>query len=219
MQHKSDFFMFDIPNGRFMKQSKQHILSIAFSLFLHKCFKDVTLKEIVKETGLSKGAFYHHFISKEQLFFEVVDTFYLQVMLVDYQKLNHNSLWDFYHDYISHVQNSIRDFRRGLNTSNSNSSIDINYITLMFDAMKLFPGFKEKLIVAQNDELNAWIKIVKISREKGEFSSPMTDEQIARMFVYSNDGIGLRLLIEGKLDNATAEMLTLWDNFYKEIKD
>lgn len=219
MQHKSDFFMFDIPNGRFMKQSKQHILSIAFSLFLHKCFKDVTLKEIVKETGLSKGAFYHYFTSKEQLFFEVVDTFYLQVMLVDYQKLNHNSLWDFYHDYISHIKNSIRDFRRGLNTSNSNSSIDINYITLMFDAMKLFPGFKEKLIVAQNDELNAWIKIVKISREKGEFSSPMTDEQIARMFVYSNDGIGLRLLIEGKLDNATAEMLTLWDNFYKEIKD
>ena len=53
-------------------KSKEHILITAFSLFLQKSFKEVTMKEIVKETGLSKGAFYHYFESKEQLFLELL---------------------------------------------------------------------------------------------------------------------------------------------------
>jgi len=39
------------------------------------------------------------------------------------------------------------------------------------------------------------------------------------MFIYSNDGIGLRLLLYGDLDAVDREMITLWDNFYREIKD
>ncbi|MDR2424627.1 MAG: TetR/AcrR family transcriptional regulator, partial [Prevotellaceae bacterium] len=56
------------------KDTKQHILETACLLFLKKSYKEVTLKEIIRETGLSNGAFYHHFESKEQLFKEVIDT-------------------------------------------------------------------------------------------------------------------------------------------------
>ena len=92
--------MFDIPNGRFMNDTKEHILRTAFCLFLQKSFKEVTMKEIVERTGLSKGAFYHYFASKERLFTEVMDTFIFQGVVVDYNALNRNSLYEFYHDYI-----------------------------------------------------------------------------------------------------------------------
>ncbi len=51
-----------------MNQTKEFILKTAFSLFLQKNYKAVTLKEIVDKTGLSKGAFYHYYTSKEKLF-------------------------------------------------------------------------------------------------------------------------------------------------------
>ena len=54
-----------------MNESKEHIITVASKLFLQKNFKEVTMKEIVDKTGLSKGAFYHYFESKEQLFLEV----------------------------------------------------------------------------------------------------------------------------------------------------
>ena len=200
-----------------MKDSKEHILKTAFNLFLRKNYKEVTMKEIVTESGLSKGAVYHYFVSKEQLFIDVINTFFFERMIVDYSKLNQNSLWEFYHDYVEYIQNvfggSMKEF------SNSESVININYITIMFDALKLFPDFQNKIIKMQHDELESWTKVIKQSRDKGEFFSPMTDDQIARMFIYSNDGIALHLMLEGKFEDAFPEMLNLWDNFYKEIKN
>lgn len=200
-----------------MLNTKEHILRTAFKLFLQKSFKEVTMKDIVRETKLSKGGFYHYFSSKEQLFIEVINTYYFERMQIDYNKLSHDSLWKFYHDYVKQVKTIMKELKNEI--FSTDMTININYITIMFDAMKLFPGFKNKIKEAQKNELNAWIKIIKSARKKREFTSPMTDEQIARMFIYSNDGIGLRLLLEGNLNNVDKEMLKLWDNFYMEIKD
>lgn len=200
-----------------MQNTKEYILKIAFKLFLQKNYKEVTLRDIVRETKLSKGAFYHYFKSKEHLFKEIINTYYFDKMMIDYEKLSHNSLKEFYYDYVTQIKivmNSIKD-----EIFDSNSPENINYITIVFDAMKLFPNFQEKIKMTQKKELDAWIKIVKIARKKKEFSSPMTDEQIARMFIYSNDGVALKLLLEGSLKKIDKELLRLWDNFYKEIKD
>lgn len=175
------------------------------------------MKEILSAAGLSKGAFYHYFQSKEQLFVEVINTFFFDQIIVDYKKLNQNSLWDFYHDYAAQLKKTIIASSQYLNYGDTNASL--NYLTLMFDAMKLFPGFQEKVREAQQNELNAWTSVVAKARTNGEFASPMSDEEIARMFIYSNDGIGLHLLLNGNLENLHHEMITLWDNFYREVKD
>ena len=59
-----------------METTKQQILTRAFGLFLSSSYREVTLNKLLKETGISRGAFYHHFGSKEELFAEVVDQFF-----------------------------------------------------------------------------------------------------------------------------------------------
>lgn len=58
-----------------MADLKEHILETAQKLFLQKGFKGVTMNELVEAAGLTKGAFYHYFKSKEQVFEEVVLAF------------------------------------------------------------------------------------------------------------------------------------------------
>lgn len=200
-----------------MSQAKDLILKTAFVLFTQKSYKAVTLKEIVEKTGLSKGAFYHYFTSKEKLFLEVVDTFFFRAMIVDYEKFRKNSLKDFYTDYIITIQNSFKELKENLILGDP--SVNINFITLLFDAINIFPDFREKLLQIMDNEIRVWKEMVNIARRNGEFTSPMTDDQIARMFIYSNDGISLRLLLEGRLELMHSEMITLWDNFYDEIKN
>jgi AcrR family transcriptional regulator len=200
-----------------MSQTKEFILKTAFSLFLQKNYKAVTLKEIVDKTGLSKGAFYHYYTSKEKLFFEVVDAFFFNAMLVDYNQFRKTSLKDFYIDYADHIQKSFKELKEHFVIGNPEANI--NFIHILFDAIDIFPGFRDKLLKVMNDELNEWTKMISIARKNNEFTSPMTDEQIARMFVYSNDGISLRLLLEGRLESMHSEMMTLWNNFYEEIKN
>jgi AcrR family transcriptional regulator len=61
-----------------MNETKERILSIALYYFLKKPYTEVTMNEILKASGLSKGGFYHHFESKEVLYHEVIDRFVLK---------------------------------------------------------------------------------------------------------------------------------------------
>ncbi len=47
--------------------SKRAILSAAHKLIVEKGFQKTSIKEIVQESGLSTGSFYHHFKSKDDL--------------------------------------------------------------------------------------------------------------------------------------------------------
>lgn len=47
--------------------TKDGILKVALQLFLQKGYKNVSYQDIVKKSGLSKGAIYHYFKSKDDL--------------------------------------------------------------------------------------------------------------------------------------------------------
>jgi AcrR family transcriptional regulator len=51
-----------------MVDTRDRILLTAFRHFFTKGYKEVTMSDLVKATGLSKGAFYHYFSSKEELY-------------------------------------------------------------------------------------------------------------------------------------------------------
>ncbi|MDZ7606515.1 MAG: helix-turn-helix domain-containing protein [Cyclobacteriaceae bacterium] len=67
-----------------MTDSRAHILTTAFQLFFKKGYKEVTMSELVKESGLSKGAFYHYFSSKEELYNYSMEMF-LNLFMDDFQ--------------------------------------------------------------------------------------------------------------------------------------
>lgn len=55
--------------------TRQEILTKAYQLFAEKGFKDVTMKDICEQTGLSRGGLYRHYESTEQIFLEIVNHF------------------------------------------------------------------------------------------------------------------------------------------------
>lgn len=197
-----------------MKNTKEHILKISFGLFLQKSFREVTMKEIVEKTGLSKGAFYHYFDSKEQIYLEILNQAFSSLIYVDYSKFNKKSLYNFYHDYIDYLNRIYDSFK---NSSNGDS-FDLNYYSLIFDALRLFPDFKEKMIQSSRQEFEAWKDIIHIAKEKGEIKSYMSDEEIAGIFVHTNSGIGMNNMMIGLSDITANSLALLWDSFYSQIK-
>ncbi len=55
------------------EQTIERILDTAAQLFFQKGYDRTTLQDIIDATGLSKGAIYHHFASKEAIIIAVVD--------------------------------------------------------------------------------------------------------------------------------------------------
>ncbi|MCD6544443.1 MAG: TetR/AcrR family transcriptional regulator [Flavobacteriaceae bacterium] len=60
-------------------KSKSNIIRVAFALFLEKGYKEVTIKNIMEATNLSKGAIYHHFESKEEIYYATIETYYINL--------------------------------------------------------------------------------------------------------------------------------------------
>lgn len=197
-----------------MSNSREHILNVAFSLFLQKSFKEVTLKDIVEKSGMSKGAFYHYFTSKEQLFLELVNNVLSSVLDIPYDDFSKESLYHFYIDYVNFYVKNLK--LKGENKEGGAPSF--NHISLIFDAIKLFPDFQEKLVLSKQIQLNAWKEVIKNARTKGEIKSQMGDEQIANMFINSSGGVEMYSIFEGSSDDIAKNLLALWDSFYKGLK-
>ncbi len=53
-------------------QKKQYIVDCARRVFVEKGYKDVTMKDVVDECGISRGGLYLYFESTEELFLEVL---------------------------------------------------------------------------------------------------------------------------------------------------
>ncbi|MFA5419819.1 MAG: TetR/AcrR family transcriptional regulator [Bacteroidales bacterium] len=201
-----------------MQDSKEHIVLIASKLFLQKNFKEVTMKEIVKETGLSKGAFYHYFKSKEQLFLEVLNYFFSHVSR-DYKNYSKESLNEFYHDYANETINLTKKYLAKFEDELNEVTITMNYFSLVFDALKLFPEFRERIISEFNDEIGYWTEAVERARRNGEISSPMSDKEIAEIFMYLSDGVGMHMIMRGEtIENMVKPFENLWNKFYEQIK-
>jgi AcrR family transcriptional regulator len=57
--------------------TRSTILKVALQLFFTDGYKDVSYQDLIEKTGLSKGAIYHHFKSKEDILVSVFE-FFLQ---------------------------------------------------------------------------------------------------------------------------------------------
>ena len=201
-----------------MNETKEHILLVATRLFLQKSFKEVTMNEIVDKTGLSKGAFYYYFKSKEQLFFEVIE-YFMKNIAHDYESYSKESLYKFYQDYArgisalseKHLEKYKGDLNEGVFT--------MNYFSLIFDALKLFPEFRERMITGFDREIEIWAGVIKNAREKGEIKSSMTDDEIAKTFMFLSDGVAMHMIMRGyKIEEMIAPFLVLWDKLYEQLK-
>ena len=197
-----------------MNDSKERIMVEGFKLFLQNSYKEVTIQDIVNKVGMTKGAFYYFFESKEQLFREIFQRFFLSEVKIDFSKFSHDSLYEFYHDYYNHINNG----GSSSGQDNEESGSYINYNAFIYEALKLFPDFGAEARETQLSELKAWEAVVHNAKNKGEIKSTMNDEEIASIFIYISNGVGMQSAIDGKPEEGKTKILEFWNAFYKSLK-
>ena len=61
-----------VPRRRDRARTRAALLEAAATVFARKGFAAATLDEISETAGYTRGAFHHHFASKEELFLAVI---------------------------------------------------------------------------------------------------------------------------------------------------
>ncbi|MEC3979981.1 TetR/AcrR family transcriptional regulator [Amycolatopsis sp. H20-H5] len=59
--------------------TREKLIAVATGLFTEPGYDDTSIEAVLRESGVSRGALYHHFAGKDALFAAVVDTVYDRV--------------------------------------------------------------------------------------------------------------------------------------------
>jgi AcrR family transcriptional regulator len=196
--------------------TREHIIKTSFALFASRSYKDVTMSEIVQRAGLSKGAVYHYFASKEDLFRAIVEDYFLSGFSSQLIKLDKKSLRGFFNGFIEVSSAFVKRITEDLKFKDFESVVNI--YMLLFEGLRHLPGLKDLVVRALTIERSVWIEVIRNARDSGEISTCMPDEQLARIFVAISDGIAMQKLMDGDLDQVYSSILEHWKSLYSEIK-
>ena len=196
--------------------SKDKILHVAFSLFIQKGYRDVSLQEIVDEVGLTKGAFYHYFKGKEQLFTEVIDHFFLGLSDSIYEQLPKIHLKTFMTKYVEMLLEQIHHISK--DALKKGNTISLSYYYLAFDALRILPDFATKIHEVFHREERAWMEVINNAKASGEIVSSIDSRHLAILFISAIDGLGMHVILENRLEQLSKEIISVWSSLYKLIE-
>lgn len=174
------------------------------------------MKEIVNTTGLSKGAFYHHFSSKEELFKEIVLMFF-SMGTTDYTKFPQNSLNDFLKHYIKHTEESFKQINLMIG-GDAEKEVSFNFFFIMFEAVNRFPEFLVMEKEMYHQDLNAWELVIENAKQRGEIKSQTSNTDIANLFLYCTDGVFIRVVNSDKKIKYTTKLEEAFQSIYNNLR-
>ena len=199
-----------------MSPTKEHIILTSFRLFLQKGYKEVTMSMLVKATGLSKGAFYHYFENKEQLFIETLDNLFFSISPFNKEMVINPevSFYDYMQMYIENVKKMAKMITSYIGVEASG----MGYYRLMLDVANYAPDFNKKIEDSNKNELAFWRKIVENGIRKEEIKENLDTEILANHFQWLQDGIALNSIFSGNPKVMYTNLENAFEQLYQCIK-
>ena len=166
---------------RNFEKSRKEILDVAFwEIFLHG-FQGVSVDDIVSKTALTKGAFYHHFPSKIDLGYVLVDEV-IKPMIIDRWITPLNDFRNPLEGVLLQMQKLIGEcppdlLRFGCPLNN-----------LVQEMAPIDQGFKRRLEAALNLWIDEMDRHLKRAQAEGFLKSEIDTREVAHFIVMAHEG-------------------------------
>lgn len=197
--------------------TRTNILKTALLLFLEKGYKNVSYQELVKKTGLSKGAIYHYFASKEELLVSVFDLFSeasKQTGVIEPEGIviDYASFRKFYVDIKVEQLNAFKAF---LGTE----VVNFNWVLFCLEAIDANNQLRGIIGELAKQEINFFEKCFLSLEKQGKLPKGKDPALLAKYLYYMIEGAGLIMYLVG--NKKDEDFINMYDrtmeDFFKII--
>lgn len=158
-------------------ETKKRIIDCAQRLFHERGYHNVTVDDIIKEANSSKGGFYTHFKTKEELIFNMIpliDNAYISFSKMD---LNAETIIDKIALFIRYVFNTIAD------------EIGLEFISAIY-ASQIKDLTKERfLISSERAYYHVLVALIEEGKSKGEIKTALSAKHTIKLFTTCIRGV------------------------------
>lgn len=194
-----------------MDNTREFIIDEAFKLFLNRSYEAVSISDISKAIGFTKGALYHHFKNKEELFKSVVDRYlFIHEVVVDIDTIS----------LVDYIDKSLAQSEKVMKTlfGFTQVFIPIDYISLFTDAYRHYPGYAELKHIFIDNEIKKTITVIENAIKSGEIRADVDPRLMATIFYSIHMGLAGNLLRSHSVDDAMSLVKNQTYEFYKLLK-
>ena len=177
-----------------MKDTKDIILKTAYNLFLYNNYEAVTIHKIIQATGLTKGAIYYYYASKEEIFKAVIDKYMLE------NRADPSEEFDTLQELVQHSIESLKSkITRMAIENSSDGNVPIDYLSLFVAAFRYYPGFANTGSQFFNAVKERWVKAIKKAIKNNEIRNDIDVEAMANNFLQISSSIVGSMIMGGNV--------------------
>ncbi|SKC88238.1 TetR/AcrR family transcriptional regulator [Maledivibacter halophilus] len=157
-------------------ETKKRLYDAALELFKEKGYKNVSVDEIVAKANTSKGSFYTHFESKDQI-------------IIEHFKNNDNHYAEYYKNLKSYKTSSekLLNFAKNM-FSFVNEKVDFDFTNVIYSSQLLHNQEKTYIIKEDRSLYKILYEIIREGQKLGEFREDYTAEELVKMAARSMRG-------------------------------
>jgi len=194
-----------------MKDTREYIIEEAYKLFLNHSYEAVSISMISDAIGFTKGALYHHFRNKEELFRAVIDKhFPISSVMVDVDNI---SLKEYTHACIEHTHKILKAI-----FGSDEKFIPVNYLALIADCFRHYEGFSENKTHVIEDEVKNVEVILRNAIKRGEIRSDINVAVVALQYFSLSIGLAGDLIRNSSVKSAIRSLKAQLNQLYYLLK-
>jgi TetR/AcrR family transcriptional regulator, transcriptional repressor for nem operon len=194
-----------------MSDTREYIIDKAFSLFLKDSYVAVSISDISKAIGLTKGALYHHFKDKEDLFKAVIDKYFI------IHGIEFNKETDTFFEFSEACLINSKKILHNIFSKTQGFEI-LNYLSFIADSFKHYPGLAERKMQFIQDETTKIKEILIKSIERGEIRSDIDTSLIAQSYYSTMLGIAGPIIQNQSIDEVIEGLRGQLNQMYLLLK-
>ncbi len=196
-----------------MSDTKDYILISAYDMFLRNNYEAVTMSKISEATKLTKGAIYHHFESKEELFRAVVNKYLLDNK--DQYLPDNITLKGFIQHTLDEASKKIT-IKQSLHSPQLGSS-PVHNLSFLVDALKYYPGFAKIGRGFYMESIRNWEIVLERAKDSGEIRKDVDVKASALNFLAVFFSIGANVIMNDSVGIAYKKLKKQLEEMYKLV--
>lgn len=191
--------------------TRERILNTALKLFVERGFAEVSINDLIKEVGIAKGGFYHHFKSKDELIYEIME----KVIFPHFNEII-RSIDEFNGSAKEKLLEIFKNHSEGesyLKTSFNVGKInDRSIMILIIECIKRYEIMATSVVEFGNQLIEKIEGIIEEGKSNGEFSSNIDSKSVALYIVSVLQGSAALWIMNPKID-----MKMLFENNFNYV--
>ena len=198
-----------------MRETKEKIMQKALQYFVENSYEKASLNDIAGNLGITKGAIYHYFGSKDDLFREVLLHTIGELEATLSQIMPKNADWEEIVVGLFSFRLLEQEMSLSLGIEGFDDSIDLVYLMVL--GFKKYPEVKERLRKTYQ-EMERWLLLaLKRGIEEGSVKEDLNCETMAFELIALTEGT---ILVGGLIQSVDMERMGkgILDDFVKRIR-